>query len=107
MNRSFLSGLLVGVAVAAAAAGGYGLHGVRPTAPSAERPVALAAPDPSQPSFVAVAQQVRPAVVNVGIVQRGRVRRGPAAPGSDDPFFQDFLRQFFGSEGPAPGGRPE
>ena len=51
--------------------------------------------------FVDVAQQVRPAVVHLGTIQRAKARRGPNLPqGNDDPFFRDFFNQFFGSEGP-------
>ena len=51
--------------------------------------------------FVDVAQQVRPAVVHLGTIQRAKSRRGPNLPqGNDDPFFRDFFNQFFGSEGP-------
>jgi len=109
MNRSILTGLVVGVAVVAAAGGGYLVHDLRrpAVAPAAAPAVVSGTPDALQTSFIAVAQRVRPAVVNVGIVQRGRGRRGPAVPGTEDPSFQDFLRQFFGSEGPVPGARPE
>jgi serine protease Do len=55
-----------------------------------------------QQSFVGVAQQVRPAVVHLGTIERAKARRGPSAPpgSSEDPFFKDFFNQFFGSEGP-------
>jgi serine protease Do/serine protease DegQ len=50
---------------------------------------------------VDVAQQVRPAVVHLGTIQRAKSRRGPnVPPDNNDPFFRDFFNQFFGSEGP-------
>ncbi|HEU5321163.1 MAG TPA: trypsin-like peptidase domain-containing protein [Methylomirabilota bacterium] len=62
--------------------------------------------DAQQAAFVTVAEQVRPAVVNVGTVQVARSRRAPAVPGpfADDPFFKDFFDQFFGR---SPGRREE
>jgi serine protease Do len=58
--------------------------------------------DALQAAFVAVAERVRPAVVNIGTVQLARGRRPPAipGPGTDDPFFKDFFDQFFGRGGP-------
>jgi Do/DeqQ family serine protease len=58
--------------------------------------------DALQAAFVAVAERVRPAVVNIGTVQMARGRRPPAipGPGTDDPFFKDFFDQFFGRGGP-------
>jgi Do/DeqQ family serine protease len=111
MNRAFLSGLAGGFLAFAVAAAGYLALDSRGRPVGGEaapaRVTATGVPESLQASFVTVAQRVGPAVVNVGIVQRGRRGRGPSAPGADDPFFQDFLRQFFGSEGPGPGGRPE
>ena len=54
-----------------------------------------------QGAFVAVAESVRPAVVNIGTVQLGRGRRsfGFSERFPDDPFFRDFFRDFFG-QGP-------
>src|SRR5215475_11303288 len=54
--------------------------------------------DALQAAFVAVAERVRPAVVNIGTVRMARGRRPPAmpGPGTDDPFFKDFFDQFFG-----------
>jgi Do/DeqQ family serine protease len=74
------------------------VRGVGPGGPSS--PVATA--DALQAAFVAVAEQVRPAVVNIGTVQVSRSRRPPAVPGpgADDPFFKDFFDQFFGRGGP-------
>jgi Do/DeqQ family serine protease len=70
------------------------------SAPSPASPVATA--DALQAAFVTVAEQVRPAVVNIGTVQVARQRRAPAVPGpgADDPFFKDFFDQFFGRGGP-------
>jgi len=54
-----------------------------------------------QAGFAGVAEHVRPAVVNLGTIQKARSRRAPGPqPGRDDPFFQDFFKQFFGPEGP-------
>ncbi|MBI2525906.1 MAG: Do family serine endopeptidase [Candidatus Rokubacteria bacterium] len=111
MNRSLLTGLAAGLAVVAAAAGGYLVRaGVSPapkSGASAQAPApATSLPETLQATFVGVAQQLRPAVVNVGTIQRSRSRRpGAPHPGTDDPFFQDFFKQFFGSEAPAQ--RPE
>ena len=54
-----------------------------------------------QGAFVAVADSVRPAVVNIGTVQLGRGRHsfGFSERFPDDPFFRDFFRDFFG-QGP-------
>ena len=54
-----------------------------------------------QGAFVAIADRVRPAVVNIGTVQISRGRRpfGFEQPFPDDPFFRDFFRDFFG-QGP-------
>jgi Do/DeqQ family serine protease len=84
---------------------GFGLYGLlvvsrsRPTA-TVSSPAATA--DALQAAFVAVAEKVRPAVVNIGTVQLARERRPPAVPGpgADDPFFKDFFDQFFGRGGP-------
>jgi Do/DeqQ family serine protease len=111
MKRSFL-GSLVGfvLVVAAAGAGFLARDRLVVSSSSGAAPVrastAPAVAETLQSAFVGVAQQVRPAVVNIGTIQRSKARRpvGPQ-PGSDDPFFQEFFRQFFGSEGP--GQRPE
>ena len=84
---------------------GFGVYGfvasgrVRTVVPSAN---ATATADALQAAFVAVAERVRPAVVNIGTVQMARGRRPPAipGPGTDDPFFKDFFDQFFGRGGP-------
>jgi Do/DeqQ family serine protease len=70
-----------------------------PPAPSPGSPLGTA--DALQSAFVGVAQQVRPAVVNIGTIQVARTRRAPFSPGqSDDPFFKDFFDQFFGNQVP-------
>jgi serine protease Do len=111
MNRTLL-GALAGFALVLVSAGtGYLVRdrlGATSPAPAAAPRVAGAAalPDSLQAAFVGVAQQLRPAVVNIGTVHRSRSRRPTApAPGADDPFFQDFFKQFFGSD--APSQRPE
>ena len=110
MNRSLLGGVVGLVLVLAAGGVGYltrdRLGGPAFPTVAAKAPAAAGLPETLQPAFVGVAQQVRPAVVNIGTIQRSKARRpiGPQ-PGSDDPFFQDFFKQFFGSEGPGP--RPE
>jgi Do/DeqQ family serine protease len=107
-----LLGAVVGFLLVVAAAGvGYVVRD-RTMAPAATTPVALRGGPPGgladtlQNAFAGVAQQVRPTVVNIGTIQRSKSRRpmGPQ-PGSDDPFFQEFFKQFFGAEGP--GQRPE
>ncbi|HKZ07073.1 MAG TPA: Do family serine endopeptidase [Methylomirabilota bacterium] len=111
MNRALLGGLAGFLLVLVSAATGYLVRDRMVSAPSAA-PVAVRAsgapalPDSLQAAFVGVAQKLRPAVVNIGTVQRSRSRRPPAPPpGTDDPFFQDFFKQFFGSDNPAQ--RPE
>jgi Do/DeqQ family serine protease len=109
MNRSLLPGTLIALLVAIAAGGGWVLHGV--LAPAGERSGVASRPGPAtnpaeslQAGFVGVAEHVRPAVVNLGTIQKARSRRAPGPqPGRDDPFFQDFFKQFFGSEGPGGG----
>jgi Do/DeqQ family serine protease len=111
MNRSLLTGLAAGLAVVAAAAGGYLVRAavspsLKPDASTQAPAPAASLPETLQATFVGVAQQVRPSVVNVGTIQRSRMRRPSAPqPGTDDPFFQDFFKQFFGPD--APGQRPE
>src|SRR5215475_5698305 len=112
MNRTLLPGALVALLVAVAAGAGYVLHGVFPgkMAPgtaSARASFGGASPAESlQAAFVGVSEHLRPAVVNVGIIQKAHARRAPGPPqGSDDPFFQDFFKQFFGQDSPS--GAPE
>src|SRR5215813_14063681 len=110
MNRTLLPGALVALLVAVAAGGGYVLHGVFPgkMAPgtaSARASFGGATPAESlQAAFVGVSEHLRPAVVNVGIIQKAHPRRAPGPQqGSDDPFFQDFFKQFFGQDSPSGG----
>src|SRR5262245_14187731 len=110
MNRTLLPGALVALLVAVAAGGGYVLHGVFPgkMAPgtaSARASFGGATPAESlQAAFVGVSEHLRPAVVNVGIIQKAHPRRAPGPQqGSDDPFFQDFFKQFFGQASPSGG----
>ncbi len=106
MSRRLVLIAVVAALLAAAAGGGYLVRGhlgrpgaPAPTAAPAATSVALA--ESLQMGFVDVAQQVRPAVVHLGTIQRAKTRRGPNLPqGNDDPFFRDFFNQFFGSEGP-------
>jgi Do/DeqQ family serine protease len=109
MSRLFARSAIGALVILGAAAGGFALHDrlARPAAVS----VATAKPaagaglaEVLQQSFVGVADQVRPAVVHLGTIEKAKVRRGPSAPpgSSDDPFFKDFFNQFFGSEGPGP-----
>jgi len=110
MNRSILTGVVAALAVLAAAAGGWWTRGA--PVPGAERPPAPAAATAGdiasslQGAFVAVSQQVRPAVVNVGVIQSGRRRAAGAPPGADDPTMRDLFKNFFGSDVP-PSARPE
>jgi len=86
---------------------GFLLHAVLTEEPLRFGQAAKTAPPPGlaagdlQSAFVAVADKVRPAVVNIGTVQLSRGRRpfGFDQPFPDDPFFRDFFRDFFG-EGP-------
>jgi Do/DeqQ family serine protease len=96
--------LLAGVLFAIAGMG-FGVYGWLTRArdqatPPAVSPTATA--DALQAAFVAVAEKVRPSVVNIGTVQVARTPRAPAVPGpgTDDPFFKDFFDQFFGRGGP-------
>jgi Do/DeqQ family serine protease len=106
MNRSLLPGSLIALLVALAAGGGWLLHGVFPLAGErsgvSSRPIPGPTPAESlQVGFAGVAEHVRPAVVNLGTIQKARSRPAPGPqPGRDDPFFQDFFKQFFGPEGP-------
>ena len=112
MSRRPVLIAVVAILLVAAGGGGYllrdrlarGAAGPAPSSPQAATGIALA--ETLQLGFVDVAQQVRPAVVHLGTIQRAKSRRGPNLPqGNDDPFFRDFFNQFFGSEGPD--SRPE
>src|SRR5574337_1424146 len=94
-RRAFLAALLV----VAAFAVGFGLHAFLYGAPlkSQPAPSAPAGLDGLQSAFTRVAEQVRPAVVNVGTVTLAKRGRPPApGPFGDDPLFKDFFEQFFG-----------
>jgi serine protease Do/serine protease DegQ len=107
MSRRPILIAVVAILLVAAGGGGYLLRdrlgrsvaGPAPSSPQAATSLALA--EALQLGFVDVAQQVRPAVVHLGTIQRAKNRPGPNLPqGNDDPFFRDFFNQFFGSEGP-------
>src|SRR5712692_7800420 len=107
MSRRSVLILVVAALLIAAAGGGYlvrdrgGRIGAAPTATTPQSGAGSALAESLQAGFVDVAQQVRPAVVHLGTIQRAKSRRGPNLPqGNDDPFFRDFFNQFFGSEGP-------
>src|SRR5947199_6821888 len=109
MNRTLLPGAIVALLVAIAAGAGYLLHGTVPSGLDRGAAIArvssgLTPAESLQAAFVGVSEHLRPAVVNVGIIQKSHNRRAPGpTPGTDDPFFQDFFKQFFGSEGPSGG----
>ncbi|MGH7331555.1 MAG: trypsin-like peptidase domain-containing protein, partial [Candidatus Rokuibacteriota bacterium] len=96
--------LLFVSALIACAGAGFWAHALwtgvtaKPT-PTAPSPMSTA--DALQEAIVAVAGQVRPAVVHVGTVQVARSRRPPAGAGpfANDPSFKDFFDQFFGPRG--------
>jgi serine protease Do/serine protease DegQ len=107
MSRRPVLIAVVAVLLVAAGGGGYllrdrlGRGGGVPGASSPQAATGIALAESLQLGFVDVAQQVRPAVVHLGTIQRAKTRRGPNLPqGNDDPFFRDFFNQFFGSEGP-------
>src|SRR3989304_3819174 len=86
-----------GAAAGGAAGGGAGGEGR-----ALPRPGGLAPPEALQQAFPQVADQVRPAVVNIGTVTLAKGRRPlTPSPFSDDPLFKDFFDQFFGGgQGP-------
>ena len=95
-------GLLAALLVLAAGAGGFALHATLSTPPAGPPPLTRsdAAPvaEALQSAFITVAEQVRPAVVNIGTVHLAKRRRPFTAPGpsTEDPVFRDFFEQFFG-----------
>ena len=106
MTSPIRRGVLVTLLVLGSLGVGFGLHaalnGVPPGSRPAPPPGGLATPDTLQQAFTQVADQVRPAVVNIGTVTLAKGRR-PVAPSpfSDDPLFKDFFEQFFGGgQGP-------
>jgi len=100
-------GFLIALLILGSFGIGFALHALN-GAPPRSRPVPSAAAPSTleglQSAFTRVAEQVRPAVVNIGTVTLAKPRR-PATPSpfSDDPIFKDFFEQFFGS-GPGPRG---
>jgi Do/DeqQ family serine protease len=101
MTSPIRSGVLIGFLVLASLGVGFGLNAALNGVPSGSQPTpspgALATPDALQQAFTQVAEEVRPAVVNIGTVTLAKGRR-PLAPSpfSDDPLFKDFFEQFFG-----------
>ena len=83
MNRALLGGLVGFILVLASALTGYVVRDrltAGPPVPAAARAVAgPALPETLQATFVGVAQQLGPAVVNIGTVHRSKARR-PIAP---------------------------
>ena len=106
MTPQVARAVLVAGLLFALAGVGFGVYGwsqgPRGRGPAAAGGGPTAAADALQAAFVTVAEQVRPAVVNIGTVQVSRTRRTPVVPGpgTDDPFFKDFFDQFFGHGGP-------
>jgi len=109
MTQQSARNLVVASILFAFAGGGLAVYGwlasARPESRATE-PSPLGTADALQAAFVAVAERVRPAVVNIGTVQMARTRRAPVphGPHADDPFFKDFFDQFFGR---GPGRREE
>ena len=106
MTSDSRRGLLIALLVLAALGVGFGLHATLsgPASGSRQAPPAISAETPEglQTAFTRVAQQVRPAVVNIGTVTLAKTQRpAPPNPFSEDPLFKDFFEQFFG-----PGGGP-
>src|SRR6266481_151536 len=110
MKSTVLPGALVVLLVIAAAGAGYVARGawtpaVERRVPASASPAGGSLADGLQAGFVGVAEHVRPAVVNLDTIQKARRPRASGAqPAPDDPFFQDFFKQFFGPEGPSGGG---
>jgi S1-C subfamily serine protease len=88
MNRTLLPGAIVALLVAIAAGAGYLLHGAMPS--GLDRGAAIA----TVSSGGTPAERLEAAFVGVSEHLRRVV---------DDPFFQDFFKQFFGSEGTSGG----
>src|SRR6266481_4754680 len=110
MKSTVLPGALVVLLMIAAAGAGYVARGawtpaVERRGPASASPAGGSLADGLQAGFVGVAEHVRPAVVNLDTIQKARRPRASGAqPAPDDPFFQDFFKQFFGPEGPSGGG---
>ena len=110
MKSTVLPGALVVLLVIAAAGAGYVARGawtpaVERRGPASASPAGVSLTDGLQAGFVGVAEHVRPAVVNLDTIQKSRRPRASGAqPAPDDPFLQDFFKQFFGPDGPSGGG---
>ena len=106
MTSPIRTWVLIALLVLASLGVGFGLHAALNGAPSGSRPApppgAQATPEALQQAFTQVAEQVRPAVVNIGTVTLAKGRRPlTPSPFSDDPLFKDFFEQFFGGgQGP-------
>src|SRR3990172_9006794 len=106
MTSPTRTGVLVTLLVLASLGVGLGLNAALNGVPSGSRPAplpgGLATPEALQQAFPQVADQVRPAVVNIGTVTLAKGRRPlTPSPFSDDPLFKDFFEQFFGGgQGP-------
>jgi len=110
MKSTVLPGALVVLLMIAAAGAGYVARGawtpaVERRGPASASPAGGSLADGLQAGFVGVAEHVRPAVVNLDTIQKARRPRASGAqPAPDDPFLQEFFRQFFGPDGPSGGG---
>src|SRR5438309_7431211 len=110
MKSTVLPGALVVLIMIAAAGGGYVGRGawtpaVERRGPASASPAGGSVADGLQAGFVGVAEHVRPAVVNLDTIQKARrPRPSGAQPAPDDPFLQEFFKQFFGPDGPSGGG---
>jgi Do/DeqQ family serine protease len=108
MTVRALRGLLIFLLILAALGVGFGLHALLARLPSPENRLAArtspgTAADDLQSAFVAVASTVKPAVANIGALQRFRGKNpfDPRPFGTEDPFFKEFFEHFFG-QGPGP-----
>src|SRR5881296_855011 len=110
MKSTVLPGALVVLLMIAAAGAGYVARGawtpaVERRGPASASPAGGSLADGLQAGFVGVAEHVRPAVVNLDTIQKARrPRPSGAQPAPDDPFLQEFFKQFFGPDGPSGGG---
>src|SRR3989442_1265300 len=110
MKSTVLPGALVVLLMIAAAGAGYVGRGawtpaVERRGPASASPAGGSLADGLQAGFVGVAEHVRPAVVNLDTIQKARRPRASGAqPAPDDPFLQEFFKQFFGPDGPSGGG---
>src|SRR6266478_3967627 len=110
MKSTVLPGALVVLLMIAAAGAGYVARGawtpaVERRGPPSASPAGVSLTDSLQAGFVGVAEHVRPAVVNLDTIQKARrPRPSGAQPAPDDPFLQEFFKQFFGPDGPSGGG---